>query len=97
MWVASIDGVNVYDDDARGTPIDHFASPQAAKAFVQANNPVGVHLFENKVGATGQNGRLGVQFGINGLPTMFLIGRDGRVLNRTLQIGDLDEALRKAL
>jgi hypothetical protein len=30
------------------------------------------------------------------LPTLFLVGRDGRVTNAKLQIADLEEALKKA-
>lgn len=70
---------------------------QAAKAFFQANSPPGIHLFDGKEGAAGQNSRLALQYGINGLPTMFLVGGNGRVLNRTLQVSDLEEALRRAI
>jgi hypothetical protein len=36
-------------------------------------------------------------YGINTLPTVFIVGRDGRVQNRTVQVTDLEEALKKAL
>lgn len=45
----------------------------------------------------GMGGPLGTYYGINSLPTIFLIGRDGRVVNRTVQAPDLEAALKKAL
>src|SRR5262249_21897630 len=43
---------------------------KAAKDYVNANSPPGIHMFESKQGAVGLNSRLAVQYGINGLPTM---------------------------
>ena len=40
---------------------------------------------------------LATYYGINILPTMFLVGKDGRVIDRSLQANDLEAALRKAL
>jgi hypothetical protein len=34
---------------------------------------------------------------LNGLPTMFLVDKQGKVINRTLQVRDLEDALRRAL
>lgn len=59
----------------------------------------GIHLHSPATSKTGGglNSSLAVQYGINGLPTLFLVGRDGRVLNRSLQIGDVEAELKKAL
>jgi hypothetical protein len=57
----------------------------------------GVHLHQSGPnGATGLNSPLALQYGING-PMLFVVGRDGRVLLRSPQVGDLEPELRKAL
>lgn len=35
-WVASIDGLCIYDEDHRGVPIDHFEDPVQAAKFCEA-------------------------------------------------------------
>ena len=57
----------------------------------------GVHLFQTSPDGVGLNSPLATSYGINGLPHVFLIGKDGKVLNRTLQVLDLESELRKAL
>jgi Thioredoxin-like len=57
----------------------------------------GIHLYQppsNNSGG-GLNSPLAVQYGIHMLPTMFMVGRDGRVTNRALQIGDIETELKK--
>lgn len=73
------------------------SSEEASKYLARTSVP-GVHM-HSAAGKTGGglNSPLAVQYGINGLPTMFLVGRDGRVLNRSLQIGDVEAELKKAL
>jgi len=65
--------------------------------FLQSNPVPGTHLFESAADGGGLNSPYAIQYGIQGLPTLFLIGRDGKVINRTLQTVDLEEALKKAL
>lgn len=65
--------------------------------FVQSNPVPGTHLFEAATDGGGLNSPYAIQYGIQGLPTLFLIGRDGKVINRTLQTVDLEDALKKAL
>ncbi len=45
----------------------------------------------------GLDSPLATYYGINAMPHLFLVGKDGKVINRTLQVGDLEIELRKAL
>jgi thiol-disulfide isomerase/thioredoxin len=45
----------------------------------------------------GLEGRLATEMGILTLPTMFLIGKDGKVANRNIHAGELDAELKKIL
>jgi hypothetical protein len=45
----------------------------------------------------GLESRLANDLGILTLPTMILIGRDGRVLNRNISAGELETELKKQL
>src|SRR5262249_54538180 len=71
---------------------------EEAQKFLQSNPLSGIHLFQAPAqGATGLQSPLAIQYGILGLPNVFLVGRDGKVVDRTLQVTNLEEALRKAL
>ena len=74
-------------------------NPADAVRFLTANPLPGIHLFQaaKAGGGVGLNGPLAVHYGINGLPTLFLIGRDGKVVNTTLQAFDLEPAVNKQL
>ena len=56
-----------------------------------------VHLYQAPPNNTGSGmySPLAIQYGIHMLPTMFLVGRDGRVIHRSLQIGELEAELKK--
>jgi thiol-disulfide isomerase/thioredoxin len=73
--------------------------PEEAAKYLQNTPMPGSHLVQPP--ATGQaaglTGPLALQYGINGLPTMFLIGKDGKVISTKMQINDLEEAVKKAL
>jgi hypothetical protein len=47
--------------------------------------------------AGGLESRLAVQYGILSLPTMILIGKDGRVIDANIQAGELEAELKKLL
>ncbi len=69
-----------------------------ANAFLTANPLPGNHLFQPGPGGnTGLNGPLAVRYGINSLPTLFLIGRNGNVVSTTLQAYYLEDAIKKQL
>ncbi len=70
---------------------------EQAQAYLKATPVRGVHLYQPPAkGAGGMSSPLALQYGINGLPTVFLIGRDGRVVSRSMQVSDLEAELKKA-
>jgi tetratricopeptide (TPR) repeat protein len=72
-------------------------TPEAALTYLKTVPVPGIHLHQSGPnGATGLNSPLALQYGING-PMVFLISRDGRVLLRSPQVGDLEPELKKAL
>ena len=68
-----------------------------AQHYLQSHPLPGTHLFQAAKDNIGLNSPLALQYGIQGLPTIFLAGRDGKVINRTLQMSDLEDAVKKAL
>jgi thiol-disulfide isomerase/thioredoxin len=69
-----------------------------AVRFLQKNPLNAFHLFQSPgQNMTGLQSSFATQYGIMGLPNVFLVGRDGKVISRTLQVNDLEEAVRKAL
>jgi thiol-disulfide isomerase/thioredoxin len=64
----------------------------AAAPFVN-QNPNCWHLFAGG----GMDSPLAAQYGIIAPPTMFLVGRDGKVISRTIDLTGLDEELKKAV
>jgi thiol-disulfide isomerase/thioredoxin len=68
-----------------------------AGKFLQSNPLPVPHLFQATEQGAGLNGPLGMQYGIMSLPTIILIGKDGNVINRSLQINELEAAVQKAL
>jgi len=67
-----------------------------AEKFLATTPLPATHLFPSGP-QKGLNNALATHYGITGLPMMFLVGKDGRVLSRTVQIGNLEEAVKKAL
>jgi thiol-disulfide isomerase/thioredoxin len=68
-----------------------------ARRYLQSNPVPGTCLFQAAKDGGGVNSRLAIQYGIQSLPTIFLVGRDGKVLGRAVQMGELEEAVKKAL
>jgi thioredoxin-like negative regulator of GroEL len=67
------------------------ASAAEALKFLQANPIQGTHLHM----PGGLESPLAVQYGITALPVMFLVGPDGKVVNRFVGAPTLDEELKK--
>ena len=68
-----------------------------AKDFLKGTTVKGIHLYEAPPkGASGMSSTPAIYYGINGLPTVFMVGRDGRVLTRALQFDILENELKKA-
>ncbi|MBL8799169.1 MAG: redoxin domain-containing protein [Planctomycetia bacterium] len=65
----------------------------SAKSFLQGKTAPAVHLHEQG----GMASKLSEHYGIQVLPTMFLIGKDGKVLSHTIQITTVEEEAKKAL
>jgi peroxiredoxin len=68
-----------------------------AKQFLQSNPLPVPHLFQGEGQATGLSGPLAIQYGVMTMPNIFLVGKDGNVISRTLQMNDLEDAIKKAL
>ena len=67
--------------------------PKDAAGFLRSKNLAWPHLFEDG----GLDSRLAKEMGILTLPTMILVGKDGRVVNRNIHPGELDAELKKVL
>jgi len=71
---------------------------QAEATRFLAGNPLpGTHLFQATDQAKGLDSPLATQYGIVALPTVILVGKDGRVIDRSIQVNELEEAVKKAL
>lgn len=72
------------------------AKTDSATSFMAQHPVQAFHVLQAAKDANGLRGALANYYGINVLPTVFLVGRDGRVVNARVQIADLEEALKKA-
>ncbi len=71
-------------------------SAAKAKEAIQKTDAPGIHLYQappNNSG--GSNSPLATQYGIHMLPTVFVVGRNGRVTSNGLQIGDIEMELKR--
>jgi thiol-disulfide isomerase/thioredoxin len=68
-------------------------TPALATDFLAKNPAPGIHLYE----PGGLGSKLAEPYGIQVLPTMFLIGKDGKVFSRTVQMSNLEDEVQKAL
>jgi len=67
-----------------------------AKDFLKSTPVKAIHLYDAPPkGLSGMSSPAALYFGINGLPTAFVVGRDGRVLTRVLQFDMLENELKK--
>ena len=64
-----------------------------AAAFLQQNPSPSVQLFV----PGGLDSPLAAQYGIMVLPNLFLVDKDGKVASRTVQVGNLEDELKKRL
>jgi thiol-disulfide isomerase/thioredoxin len=67
--------------------------PKDAASFLRSKSLAWPHLFEDG----GLDSRLAKEMGILTLPTMILVGKDGKVVNRSIHAGELDAELKKLL
>lgn len=66
---------------------------EEAKAFVAKHSPVGTHLYQKG----GLDGPLATQYGVMVLPSVFIVGADGKCANRAGQIGTLEDEVKKVV
>jgi hypothetical protein len=64
-----------------------------ATAFLKSTQAPGVQLYKEG----GLESPLATQYGIMVLPNLFLVDKDGKVASRTVQVGTLEEELKKLL
>lgn len=69
------------------------ASAEEARAFLKSNPGPGTHLFQ----PGGLESKLATQYGVMVLPSIFLVGKDGKCLNKAGQIGTLEDEIKKHL
>jgi hypothetical protein len=69
---------------------------EAADAVRKCSAP-GTHLFQAPEQGSGLESPLAMQYGIVLPPNLFLVGRDGRVVSRTVQMNNLEEEVKKLL
>src|SRR5262249_4628221 len=63
------------------------------RAFVRKTSPVGTHVHHTG----GLDGRLATHYWIMVLPTVFVVGKDGKVGNRSAQVVTVEEEVKKLL
>jgi thiol-disulfide isomerase/thioredoxin len=68
-----------------------------ATDYLHSHPLPGTHLFSPSKDGNGMSSPFANQYGIMGLPTIFLVGKDGNVLSRNMPINDVEDAARKAL
>ncbi len=68
-------------------------SRQDAEAFLKQHNPPGIHLYAGG----GFEGPVAAHYGLIALPHLFLVDKDGKVLDRAAQAGSLEADLKKIM
>jgi hypothetical protein len=68
------------------------APAEASKAIERAGVPA-IHLYQ----AGGLESPLASYYGIVALPNLYLVGKDGKVVSRTVQVGTLEEEIKKLI
>jgi thiol-disulfide isomerase/thioredoxin len=63
-----------------------------ANAYLRQSPAPGTHLYQP--GGL-DNSPLATQYGIMGLPNLFFVGKDGKVLSRTVQVSTLEDEIKK--
>jgi hypothetical protein len=63
-----------------------------AQEFLRRTPAPGTHIYQ----AGGLEGKLATQYGVMVLPSLFLIGKDGKCLSRSVQINSLEDEIKKA-
>ncbi len=68
-------------------------TPSEGKAFLEKHSLPGTHLYT----PGGLDSKLASQYGVMVLPSVFLVGKDGKVVNKAAQVGTVEDEVKKAL
>jgi hypothetical protein len=68
-------------------------SAKEAADFVKKTAAPGTHLYLDG----GMDSKYATDYGVMMIPNLFLVGKDGKVVSRTVQVGNLEEELKKQL
>jgi hypothetical protein len=69
------------------------SSIEDGRKFLKSASAAATHLYQ----ANGLEGKLATDYGILVLPQLFLVGKDGKVVNRNAQIANVEDELKKLL
>jgi thiol-disulfide isomerase/thioredoxin len=69
------------------------STPEEAQAYLSKAPAPGTHLYQ----PGGLDSPLAVQYGVMGLPNLFLVNAEGKVLSRTVQIANLEDVVKTHL
>ena len=69
------------------------SSAKEAAEFVKKAGAPGTHLFQEG----GMDSKYAVEYGVMMMPNTFLVGKDGKVVSRTLQIEGIENEVKKQL
>ena len=64
-----------------------------AADFVKKTAAPGTHLYLDG----GMDSKYATDYGVMMIPNLFLVGKDGKVVSRTVQVGNLEDELKKQL
>jgi hypothetical protein len=68
-------------------------TPDEGKAFLTKHRIPGTHIYR----PGGLDSKLAAQYGVMVLPSLFLVGKDGKCVNKGVQIGTVEDEVKKAL
>jgi thiol-disulfide isomerase/thioredoxin len=68
-------------------------SAEEAVSFVKKTSAPGIHLHETG----GMESKLATYYGVQMLPNLFLVNKEGKVVNRVVQVSNLEDELKKLL
>jgi thiol-disulfide isomerase/thioredoxin len=68
-------------------------SSEEARKYLSSSPAPGTHLHQDG----GLEGKMATDYGIQVLPTIFLVGKDGKVVSRNGQIANLEDEIKKLL
>jgi hypothetical protein len=68
-------------------------SAEEAVAFLKRSPAPGAHLYQ----PGGLDSPLATQYGVMVLPNMFLVGKDGKLVSRSVQMNTLEDEVKKLL